>query len=75
VTLHQQISNWISNYLKENNLKTLVIGISGGIDSAVTSTLCAMTGYPTKLLVMPIYQNKDETKRGLNHCNFLKKKI
>ena len=74
MTLHQQISNWILNYLKENNLKTLVIGISGGIDSAVTSTLCAMTGYPTKLLVMPIYQNKDETKRGLNHCNFLKKK-
>ena len=74
MTLHQQISNWILNYLKENNLKTLVIGISGGIDSAVTSTLCAMTGYPTKLLVMPIYQNKDETKRGFNHCNFLKKK-
>jgi len=74
VTLHQQISNWILNYLKENNLKTLVIGISGGIDSAVTSTLCAMTGYPTKLLIMPIYQNEEETIRGLNHCYFLKKK-
>ncbi len=74
MTLHQQISNWILNYLKENNLKTLVIGISGGIDSAVTSTLCAMTGYPTKLLIMPIYQNEEETIRGLNHCYFLKKK-
>jgi len=74
VTLQQQISNWILNYLKENNLKTLVIGISGGIDSAVTSTLCAMTGYPTKLLIMPIYQNEEETIRGLNHCDFLKKK-
>jgi NAD+ synthase len=74
VTLHNQISNWILDYLKNNNLKTLVIGISGGIDSAVTSTLCAMTGYPTKLLVMPIYQNNEETIRGLNHCDFLKKK-
>ena len=70
--LHEQISSWILDYLKINNLKTLVIGISGGIDSAVTSTLCAMTGFPTKLLVMPIYQNEDETKRGLSHCSFLK---
>jgi len=74
VTLHKQISNWILDYLKTNNLKTLVIGISGGIDSAVASTLCAMTGYSTKLLVMPIYQNNVETIRGLNHCDFLKKK-
>tara|TARA_B100001175_G_scaffold177873_1_gene151105 strand:- start:1145 stop:1903 length:759 start_codon:yes stop_codon:yes gene_type:complete len=72
--LHEKISSWILDYLKINNLKTLVIGISGGIDSAVTSTLCAMTGFPTKLLVMPIYQNEDETKRGLNHCSFLKEK-
>ena len=61
MTLHKQISNWILDYLKTNNLKTLVIGISGGIDSAVASTLCAMTGYSTKLLVMPIYQNNLET--------------
>ncbi len=74
MVLHEQISNWILNYLKKNNIKTLVIGISGGIDSAVTSTLCAKTGYPTKLLIMPIYQNKEETIRGLNHCDFLKKK-
>ena len=53
--LHDKISNWISNYLIKNNLETLVIGISGGIDSAVTSTLCARTGFPTKLLIMPIY--------------------
>ena len=70
--LENQISHWISNYLKENNLETLVIGISGGIDSAVTSTICAMTGYNTKLVIMPIHQNIDETQRGLNHCNFLK---
>ena len=72
--LHDKISNWISNYLIKNNLETLVIGISGGIDSAVTSTLCARTGFPTKLLIMPIYQNEEETNRGINHCDFLKNK-
>jgi len=72
--IENKIVSWISKYLKNNNLSSLVVGVSGGIDSAVTSTLCAMTGYDTKLLIMPIYQNKDETKRGLNHCNFLKKK-
>ena len=72
--LQDKISNWISNYLIKNNLETLVIGISGGIDSAVTSTLCARTGFPTKLLIMPIYQNEEETNRGINHCDFLKNK-
>ena len=72
--LENKISEWIANYINENNLDTLVIGISGGIDSAVTSTLCAMTGYRTKVIIMPIYQNSTETIRGINHCNFLKKK-
>ena len=75
MSLEEQISDWISNYLKKNDLKTLVIGISGGIDSAVSSTLCAMTGFNTKLVIMPIHQNIDETKRGMNHCNFLKNKF
>ena len=39
-----KIVNWLNDYLTTNNLETFVIGISGGIDSAVTSTLCAMTG-------------------------------
>ena len=74
MSLEIKIINWISDYLKRNNLSTLVIGVSGGIDSAVTSTLCAMTGYDTKLLIMPIHQNVEETKRGINHCEFLKNK-
>ena len=40
MSLEQKISKWISKYLKNNKLQSLVIGISGGIDSAVTSTLC-----------------------------------
>ena len=72
--LEQQISDWLSVYLEDNNLDSFVIGISGGIDSAVTSTLCAMTGHKTYLVVMPIHQKKDETDRGLEHCEWLKKR-
>jgi len=48
------------------------VGVSGGIDSAVTSTLCAMTGERTILLTMPIHQNQDETDRGQKHIGWLK---
>ena len=54
--LDKQISKWLSDYLKDNNLDSFVIGISGGIDSAVTSTLCAITGHKTYVVVMPIHQ-------------------
>ena len=72
--LDKQISKWLSDYLKDNNLDSFVIGISGGIDSAVTSTLCAITGHKTYVVVMPIHQKLDETNRVLEHCNWLKKK-
>ena len=72
--LEEKISNWLSDYLNNNNLHSFVVGISGGIDSAVTSTLCAMTGHKTYLIVMPIHQKEDETDRGLEHCEWLKKK-
>ena len=72
LNLKEKISNWLSDYLKDNNLDAFVVGISGGIDSAVTSTLCAMTGYSTYVVVMPIHQKEDETDRGIEHCNFLK---
>ena len=75
MNLEHKISNWLSDYLKKNNLDSFIVGISGGIDSAVTSTLCAMTGYKTYLLVMPIHQKQDETDRGLKHCEWLKSKF
>ena len=65
-------SNWLDEYLENNNLETFVIGISGGIDSAVTSTLCAMTGKRTIVVTLPIHQNPDETYRGLDHIDWLK---
>ena len=69
--LEKDISRWLKRYLLDNKLDSFIIGISGGIDSAVTSTLCAMTTFKTIVVVMPIYQNKDETARGLEHCNWL----
>lgn len=72
--LEEKISNWLSDYLIINNLHSFIIGISGGIDSAVTSTLCAMTGHKTYVIVMPIHQKEDETDRGLEHCKWLRKK-
>ena len=53
------ISDWISDYAHRNSLETLVVGVSGGIDSAVTSTLSAMTGIRTIVVNMPIHQDED----------------
>ena len=56
------ISNWIKDYAKNinNNPTTLVIGVSGGVDSALTSTLCAQTGLKTIAVSMPIKQNSSQ---------------
>ena len=54
--LADDISKWILNYAKNNNISCLVVGVSGGIDSAVTSVLCAKTGLNTIALNMPIHK-------------------
>ena len=74
MTLEQEISSWLKDYLLSNHLDSFVIGISGGIDSAVTSTLCAMTDCKTIVVTMPIHQNPTETDRGVEHCAWLQKK-
>lgn len=61
------ITAWIKKYAKDNRIETLVVGISGGIDSAVVSTLCAETGLPTYVLSMPIKQSK--TTHGLSQAH------
>jgi len=70
----EKISNWIKKYATENSIKSLVIGVSGGIDSAVVSTLCAQTGLATHCVLLPIKQNPEHTQRGKNHIEFLKSK-
>ena len=73
--LENKISNWLNDYLIKNKLKSFVIGISGGIDSAVTSTLCAMTKQKTIVVTMPIHQNQDETIRGRKHIDWMQNKF
>ena len=55
------IVQWLLDYLGRSGLKGFAIGVSGGIDSAVTSTLCAKTGKPVLALNMPIHQAKDRS--------------
>ena len=69
-----KIKDWLRKYLEYANLNTFVIGVSGGIDSALTSTLCAMTGKPTILVSMPIYQSSRELERAENHMKWLSEK-
>jgi NAD+ synthase len=65
------IVDWLREYATNAKVKGFVIGISGGIDSAVTSTLCAQTGLPLLCLEMPIHQAKSQVNRGRNHIQWL----
>ena len=71
------ISNWIKSYVNQmpNKAKSLVIGISGGIDSSVSSTLSAMTGLRTIVLTMPIKQIENQHDLSLKHQKWLAKKF
>ena len=69
------ISNWILDYSNKNNFSSLIIGISGGIDSAVTSTLSARTNLQTHVVTMPILDHQTLNNRGNNHINWLKEKF
>ena len=71
------ISNWIKTYVDQmpSKAQSLVIGISGGIDSSVSSTLSAMTGIKTIVLTMPIRQNDNQHDLSLKHQEWLKKKF
>jgi NAD+ synthase len=71
------IKDWILNYVNSMQKKSdsLVIGISGGIDSSVSSTLCAMTGIKTIVLTMPIKQKTDQHNLSLKHQKWLKDKF
>lgn len=68
------ISGWLRDYSMRSDTNGYVIGISGGIDSAVTSTLCAMTGLRTIVLNLPIMQHQFEFDRSSEHIAWLQKK-
>jgi len=69
------IVGWIKNYKETNGVNGFVVGVSGGIDSALTSTLCALTGVKTLCLNMPIKQKEDQYLRANKHIDWLKNKF
>ena len=60
----KHIINWLDEYSNKSGVENFVIGVSGGIDSAVTATLCAMTRRPTFIVNMPIHQSSNELNRS-----------
>jgi NAD+ synthase len=67
------ISDWLRKYALNSNQKGFVVGISGGIDSALTSILCAKTGLHVLLVSLPLRQKETEYSRALKHIDVLKK--
>ena len=69
--LRNRIVEWIRNYAKSNGIKSLVVGVSGGIDSAVTSTLAAETGLMTYCIGMPLLQKEEQENLSDIHLDWL----
>lgn len=70
----RHIVQWLDDYADTAHAKGFVVGVSGGIDSAVVSTLAAQTGRTTLLLDMPIRQHPDQLQRARDHIRRLQKK-
>ena len=72
--LTDKIVGWIKDYYWDNDIKSLVVGVSGGIDSAVVSTLCAKTGLPTYVVAMPLNSTHQNTRLSDLHTKQLAEK-
>ena len=73
--VNAHIVNWLKTYAENAKVNGFVIGISGGIDSAVTSTLCAQTGLKVLCVEMPIHQAQSHVTRGREHIEQLKNRF
>jgi NAD+ synthase len=67
----QKVVTWLKDYAVNNGRQSLVVGVSGGIDSALVSTLCAKTGITTYCVILPCESKKDQTTRGIDHTKWL----
>ena len=70
----RHIVQWLKDYAEQAHAKGFVVGVSGGIDSAVVSTLAAQTGLSVLLLEMPIRQKADQVNRAQEHMGRLKQR-
>ncbi len=73
--VNEHIVNWLKTYANNAKVTGFVVGISGGVDSAVTSSLCAQTGLPTLCIEMPIHQAENQVNRGREHIEQLQKRF
>ena len=71
----EHIVNWLKSYSEKSGMNGFVVGVSGGIDSALTSTLCALTGKPVLCLEMPIHQEANQVSRAQEHIAWLEEKF
>ena len=71
----KHITTWLTDYSDSSKTNGFVVGISGGIDSAITSTLCALSGKNTLCILMPIHQNEQEFNRSSEHVKWLTSKF
>ena len=72
--LKTDIKNWMTDYIKSSGMNCFVVGVSGGIDSAVASTLAAETEYPVFALGMPIHQKEEQETLSDAHLKWLSEK-
>ena len=72
--IDKHIVSWLSDYAMSSGVNGFVVGVSGGVDSALTSSLCASTQLETHLLELPIHQAKSQSKRAYSHMKSLKEK-
>lgn len=71
----KDIVKWIKSYADDNGIQSLVVGVSGGVDSALVSTLCCKTGINTIVVSMPIYQEGNQLTRARDHMSSLVSKF
>lgn len=71
----KHIVDWLKDYVINAKMDGFVIGVSGGIDSAITSKLCAKTGFKTLCVELPIHQAQSQVNRARAHINVLKKEF
>ncbi len=71
----ERIISWLDTYVAESKTNGFVVGVSGGIDSAVVSTLCAKTGRDVVLMNLPIHQPADQITRGEEHIEKLNREF
>lgn len=71
----QHIVNWLKDYAQNAHAKGFVVGVSGGIDSAVVSYLCALTGLPVLCVTLPIHQATSQVNRAKEHIALLQNKF